>query len=304
MLSDLSVWLVSVENTGFASRLAMILAFMAALFHASFAALQNGRHDPWISRAAIDVALFLFTWPVALFLVPWPEPKHIWLFFWVFIIHNAYKAVQGMTYKRGAYTVVYPVVRGSSVLVTVIFSGVLFQEVYSIWQWTGIIVLVCGIFGLAIYNWQKMQVDRETLSAALGLAILSGVMVAAYTTFDAYGIRQMPDPLTFVFWFFAIDSITIPIVVFFWVKQEKLTIPTIRPLVLRGLAGSILAPLSFGCVMMATRLDSVGMAAALRETSVLFAALIGVLFLREPVGPKRTILMAMIAAGAVVINIG
>lgn len=277
---------------------------MAALFHASFAALQNGRDNPWISRAAIDIALFLLTWPIALFLVPWPELQHIWLFVGVFIIHNAYKAVQGMTYARGAYTVVYPVVRGSSVLVTVVVSGIIFQEVYSIWQWTGVIALVCGIFGLAIYNWQKLLVGRETLFAALGLAILSGIMVAAYTTFDAYGIRQMPDPLTFVFWFFAIDSITIPIVVFFWIKQGKLTIPTIRPLVLKGLAGSILAPLSFGCFMMATRLDSVGMAAALRETSVLFAAIIGVLFLRESVGPKRTVLMAMIAAGAVIINIG
>lgn len=304
LLGNLSAWLISVEGTDFASRLAMILALMAAVFHASFAALQNGRDNPWISRAAIDVALFLLAWPIALFLVPWPHAEHIWLFVGVFVIHNIYKAFQGMTYARGAYTVVYPVVRGSSVLATVIVSGIVFQEVYSIWQWSGVLSLVCGIFGLAVYNWRKLQVGRETLFSALGLAVLSGIMVAAYTTFDAYGIRQMPDPLTFVFWFFAIDSITIPLFVFVWVRQGKLSLSAIRPLVARGLAGAVLAPLSFGCVMMATRLDSVGIAAALRETSVLFAAFIGVLFLKETVGPRRVCLMALIVAGAILINVG
>ena len=185
-----------------------------------------------------------------------------------------------------------------------IVSGIVFQEVYSIWQWSGVLSLVCGIFGLAVYNWRKLQVGRETLFSALGLAVLSGIMVAAYTTFDAYGIRQMPDPLTFVFWFFAIDSITIPLFVFVWVRQGKLSLSAIRPLVARGLAGAVLAPLSFGCVMMATRLDSVGIAAALRETSVLFAAFIGVLFLKETVGPRRVCLMALIVAGAILINVG
>ena len=85
----------------------------------------------------------------------------------------------------------------------------------------------------------------------------------------------------------------------------RATVPgAIRPLVARGLAGSILAPLSFGCVMMATRLDSVGIAAALRETSVLFTAIIGVLFLKETVSPRRICLMALIVAGAILINLG
>ncbi len=304
MLGDLSAWLLSIEGTDFAPKLAMILALLAAVFHASFGALQNGRDNPWISRAAIDIALFLLAWPVALFLVPWPKAEHIWLFVGVFVIHNVYKAFQGMTYARGAYTVVYPVVRGSSVLATVIVSGIVFQEVYSVWQWSGIAALVLGIFGLGINSWRKLQTGRETLLPALGLAALTGIMVAAYTTFDAYGIRQMPDPLSFVFWFFAVDSITIPIFVFFWVRQWKLSVPALPPLVARGIAGGVLAPLSFGCIMMATRLDSVGIAVVLRETSVLFSALIGVLFLKETVGPRRIRLMALIVVGAILVRAG
>jgi hypothetical protein len=63
-------------------------------------------------------------------------------------------------------------------------SDIMFQEVYSIWQWPGVVAPVCGIFGLAVYNWRKLQVGCKALFSALELAVLSGIMVAAYTTFD------------------------------------------------------------------------------------------------------------------------
>ena len=80
--------------------------------------------------------------------------------------------------------------------------------------------------------------------------------------------------------------------------------PALPPLLLRGFVGGIIAFLSFGSIMMATRLDKVGEAAVLRETSTVFAALIGWLVLRETVGPRRIALMALIAAGAVLVELG
>ncbi|NCU21565.1 multidrug transporter, partial [Candidatus Falkowbacteria bacterium] len=74
------------------------------------------------------------------------------------------------------------------------------------------------------------------------------------------------------------------------------------PLVGRGMIGAVVAFFSFGCVMLATRLDKVGEAAVLRETSTVFAALIGWLVLGEKVGPVRAALMALIAAGAVIVE--
>jgi len=82
------------------------------------------------------------------------------------------------------------------------------------------------------------------------------------------------------------------------------TPPALAPLMRRGLLGGFIAYLSFGSVMLATRLDKVGEAAVLRETSTVFAALIGWFFLREVVGPVRAILMAIIALGAVVVEFG
>jgi drug/metabolite transporter (DMT)-like permease len=73
---------------------------------------------------------------------------------------------------------------------------------------------------------------------------------------------------------------------------------------MRGFFGGLIAFASFGSIMLATRLDKVGEAAVMRETSTVFAALIGWLVLKETVGPRRIALMALIAAGAVVVEMG
>ena len=80
--------------------------------------------------------------------------------------------------------------------------------------------------------------------------------------------------------------------------------PPLRPLLLRGWVGGLIAFASFGAIMLATRLDKVSEAAVLRETSTVFAALIGWLVLKETVGPRRIALMALIAAGAVIVEMG
>ena len=77
-----------------------------------------------------------------------------------------------------------------------------------------------------------------------------------------------------------------------------------RGAVARGLIGGVVAFFSFGSIMLATRLDKVGEAAVLRETSTVFAALIGWLVLKESTGPRRVTLMALIAAGAVIVELG
>ncbi|MEI4261768.1 DMT family transporter [Roseovarius sp. D0-M9] len=299
----MSDWLISIEGTASGQQLALALALMAALLHAVFGAIQKGRHDPWLTRGAVDFSYAALAAPIALFLVPWPEP-HMWIIFAaVWAIHTVYKILQAMAYSRGAFTVVYPVVRGTGPLFAVIGAYLLFGETFNLVQWMGVAVLLSGIFGLAIYNLIFLDVARDTLPAALTLAVMTGLLVAAYTTFDAYGIRETADPFTFLAWFFLIDGLSMPVIAAIrWRRMEAR--PDLGPLMLRGAIGGIIAPLSFGAIMLATRLDSVGEAAVLRETSAVFAALIGWLFLGETVGPRRTALMALIAAGAVIVEVG
>jgi drug/metabolite transporter (DMT)-like permease len=298
-----SAWLISLEGTEAGHLLAMALALLAALTHAVFGALQKGRHDPWLTRGAIDISYGVMAAPVALFVVPFPEP-HMWpIFGAVFVIHVVYKVMQAMAYSRGAYTVVYPVVRGTGPLFTVIGAYLLFGESFTGVQWLGVLVLTSGIFGLAIYNLIFLETERDTLKLAIGLAVFTGLLVALYTTYDAYGIRAAADPFTFLAWFFMFDGVAMPIIAAFrW--RNMTNRPDLGPLMGRGFIGGCLAFVSFGSVMVATRLDKVGEAAVLRETSTVFAALIGWLVLKETVGPRRIALMALIALGAVIVEFG
>ncbi|MBK5945829.1 multidrug transporter [Rhodobacter veldkampii DSM 11550] len=296
----MSAWLVGLEGTAAGHNVAMLLALAAAVLHAIFGALQKGRHDPWLSRAMIDLCYGVMALPVALFVVPWPEP-HMWpIFAGVFVIHAGYKLAQAASYDRGAYTVVYPVVRGTGPLFTVIGAGFLFGEHFSPGQWGGVGVLLAGIFGLAAYNLRTVTLERDTMVPALAFAVLTGLFVALYTTYDAYGIRATADPFTFLAWFFVVDAWLMPALA--WRRIARIGSSELLPLVGRGMIGAVVAFFSFGCVMLATRLDKVGEAAVLRETSTVFAALIGWLVLGEKVGPVRAALMALIAAGAVIVE--
>ena len=296
-------WLISIEGTEAGHHLALALALLAAFLHAVFGALQKGRHDPWLTRGAIDGSYCLMAAPFALFVVPWPEP-HMWpIFAGAWVIHCLYKLLQAAAYTRGAYTVVYPVVRGTGPLFTVIGAYWLFGEVFNGTQWLGVAVLMAGIFGLAAYNMMYLEAERETLNVALALAFVTGLFVALYTTYDAYGIRATANPFTFLAWFFMIDGFLMPMIAYRrWHRMENP--PAVAPLMQRGVIGGVIAFASFGSIMMATRLDNVGEAAILRETSTVFAALIGWLVLKETVGPRRVALMALIALGAVIVEFG
>ncbi len=299
----MSDWIISLEGTQAGQSFALMLAILAAFLHAVFGALQKGRYDPWLSRGAIDFSYGIMALPIALFVLPLPEAELIPIYVGVFLIHTVYKILQASAYSKGAYTVVYPVVRGTGPLFTVFGAYWLFGETFSATQWIGVGVLLAGIFGLALYNVLFLVSERDTLWSALGLAVVTGLFVALYTTYDAYGIRTAINPLTFLAWFFVVDSLAMPpYAVYRWVNMPNR--PPVGPLMIRGFIGGIVAFFSFGSIMLATRLDKVGEAAILRETSTIFAAFIGWVFLKETVGPRRILLMALIALGAVIVEFG
>ncbi|MEK9569420.1 MAG: multidrug transporter [Rhodobacterales bacterium] len=296
-------FIYEIEGTSLGSRVALWLALLAAFLHAVFGALQKGRHDPWLSRGAIDASSGLAMVPLAIFVVPIPEPRLWPIFLVIFLIHFIYKLLQAFAYSKGSFTVVYPVVRGTSPIFTVFGAYILFGETFSLTQWLGVLLLLVGIFGLALYNLIYLEKSRETLPVALIFAVCTGSFVAIYTTIDAYGIRLAIDPLAFIVWFFLFDSLSItPYAIYRWFNLIER--PNLFPLAIRGVAGGIVAFFSFGSIMLATRLDKVGEAAVLRETSTVFAAIIGWVFLKETVGPRRVLLMALIAFGAVVVELG
>jgi len=296
-------WLVSIAGTPEGARLATLLALMSAVAHASFGALQKGKHDPWMSRGAIDLWLAILSAPVALFLVPWPTGQTMVILLGALVIHFAYKLSMALAYEKAAYTAVYPVVRGSGPLFTVMAASIIFHEFFTPVQWAGVACLSGGILLLALRNLSEEKIDPAALKIGMLWAAIGGLTVAVYTTYDAWGIRQSLNPFTFLAWYFFITALDFPVLAYMRYRRmpEK---PALGALMLRGVAGAVIAWFSFGGVMLATRLGKVGEAAVLRETSTVFAALIGWFILGEKVGPRRLVLMTMIAAGAVLVEMG
>lgn len=297
MLGD---WVIAVEGTETGKQTALALALLAAVMHAALGALQKGRHDPWLTRGAVDIWVSVIALPVVLLLVPGPSVEMMILMPGVMLVHLAYKWVLAMAYSRAAFTAVYPVVRGTGPLATVLFAGFVFGEFFEPGQWAGVGLLSGGIFALAAYNLRTATVDRATLAAAMGLAVLTGLITAAYTVLDAYVIRLAQDPFTFIAWFFLLEVVLFPpLLGRRWRSAEDL-----KGLYRRGFFGAVIAWISFGSVFLATRLDKVGEAAALRETSVIFGALMGWFFLGEKIGPLRSAILILIALGAVLVEFG
>ena len=194
-------------------------------------------------------------------------------------------------------------VRGTGPLVTVIAASLFFGEHFTAIQWIGLACLSGGILLLAVRNLVEGAIDPRALRLGLAWALVAGVLVAIYTTYDAYGIRQSPDPFTFLAWFFFVTAIDFPVLAIWHYGRLKKQ-PVLGPLIWRGCVGAVIAWISFGGVLLATRLDKVGEAAVLRETSVVFAALIGWFIMGEKVGPRRLFLMTLIALGAVIVEMG
>ena len=296
-------WIVSLAGTELGAQLATMLALLSAVAHAVFGALQKGRHDPWLTRGAIDGWLVVISAPVAFLLVPWPSTLTWVLLAGAMVIHFAYKYTMAAAYEKAAYTVVYPVVRGTGPLVTVIAASMFFNEHYTAIQWIGVGCLSGGILLLAVRNLREEMIDLRSLQIGMIWAVAGGFLVAIYTTYDAYAIRTSVNPMTFLAWFFFLTALDFPILAA--LRYRAMTNPpTLRPLMWRGLIGAFIAWVSFGGVMIATRLDKVGEAAVLRETSTVFAALIGWFILGEKVGPRRLFLMGLVALGAVIVEMG
>ena len=285
------------------SGIATFLALISAIAHAAFGALQKGKHNPWLVRGSMDFWYFLISLPIALFLVPFPTAADWILLLGAFLIHTIYKIFHLMAYTRADYTAVYPVVRGISPIATVILAFFVFGEVFNLVQWMGVMVLSISIIFLGTNDIIRNKSDMLNLLAALFFAFITGVFVALYTVFDAFSVRSIENPFTFIIWLFVLDGIVIP-VYSFW-KWESLAVKVaLPPLMFKGIFGAFLAYLSFGSLMLASRIDNVGQAAVLRETSVIFALFFGWFFLRETVGLFKVILIIFIVLGAFLVKIG
>lgn len=304
----MSEMIVAMAGTPEGELLALVLALLSALAHATFGAINKGGADPYLNRGAINVCYGLMAAPFALFVFPWPSGPVWQVLALTFVVHVVYEWLQSAAFSKGDFTLVYPIARGTGPLATSIVAIFVFGEHLGALQWAGMALLSLSIWGLAAANLRARRIDIAALPGlkqAIGIALMTGAMIAVYTTIDAYGIRLAENPFTFLAWFFTMGAFGFPLIALWrWRTMAPARRPKPFDLVTRGVFGALIAFISFGAVMLATRLDKVGEAAALRETSIIFATAIGVLIFRERIDALCLGLIGLIAAAAMLVEFG
>ena len=203
--------------------------------------------------------------------------------------------------QRGDLSLVFPVMRGAAPLLTAVAALLLLGEALAPLAWAGLIAATFAVFSFALPP-SGVRLRDHPDRAALAWALATAVGVALYNVTDARGVRIAPDPFTFICWLFIVDPIPIAITVLL-VRRGALASAVAMKWRYGVIAGA-LSILSFGAALYAFSLIETAKVSALRETSVVFAAIMGSLFLGESFGRRRILAAIVLAAGLVLMQFG
>jgi drug/metabolite transporter (DMT)-like permease len=270
----------------------IMLALSAAALHAAWNAVLRTGADRLRTVTVMSFAMTLVALPLALIL-PLPASPA-----WPYLILSAclqvsYSVFLVAAYRHGQLGQVYPIVRGSVPLMVTIGGFVVAGQRLAILPLIGIVLVALGIMSLA------MGKERATTSTLL-LALATGAVIASYTTIDALGVHATGSPAVYATWICLIYGTLLPAT--FVAIRGRLALAIRSPETLKALAGGLVSLAAYGAVIVAFALGPAGPITALRETSVVFAALIGWLFLGEALTPRRIAACAVVALGAVCVG--
>jgi phosphonate utilization associated putative membrane protein len=278
---------------------------VGALLHASWNALVKSSGDK-----PLDIALVHFLGAVAaapLLLLAGLPPLVAWPYVGAsLLIHVAYYVTLNGAYQHGDLGVTYPVMRGSAPLLVALGSAALLDERLSAAAWAGVGAVTAGVLlvGLA-HPGQALHRRR-----ALGYALANAAVIACYTFVDGRGVRSSVaaggSAWSYVLLLFVLDGVPYPALVL-----ARRSAPARRAIVAYARRRWPLATLgglaslgSYGIALWAMTRAPVASVSALRETSVLFAAVLSVVVLKERFGPQRLAGAAVIVGGVVALRLG
>ena len=232
--------------------------------------------------------------------VAWPGPES-WLLLGASIaIHTAYHFALPMAYNHGDLGQVYPIARGSAP-VMVMAGGALFaNESPGVGALMGVLCLCAGVLSLALLK--ASAGTGNSSRKAVGYALLTGALIAAYTVVDALGARQSGSAIGFAVLITLGDGIATALVVMGWKGRRAFAVDR-HALWLCAAAGTMQMGAYWTAVWALARAP-MGQVSALRETSVLLVALVSAWLLKERVGPGRIVAAVLVFAGIVGIRLG
>jgi drug/metabolite transporter (DMT)-like permease len=210
------------------------------------------------------------------------------------LIHVIYSLLLVRMYRQGDFGVTYPVARGSSPLLIALGGMVLGAEFVSTVSAIGIVLVSAGIFTLARGG---EQLHGKNVSAALA----TGISIAAYSLTDGLGARVAGNAASYAAWMMLLYGLSMPWV-FMALRRGSgagLFAHRSRKDLAQAVGGGLVSVLGYGIVIWAMKYSPMGMVSALRETSVLFAAILGRIFLGEAFTVKKVAAAILIGAGAI-----
>jgi drug/metabolite transporter (DMT)-like permease len=270
---------------------------LAAILHASWNAMLHGNRDRYLSMTWMSIVIAIVS-TLVVAVLPLPAAGA-----WPFIIasglvHIVYNMSLIRSYRRSDLSVAYAIARGSSPLLVTLGAALFAREAISPVHALGIALISGGILTLALLD---KHVSRADMLAALS----TGAIIALYTVIDGLGVRQSGgQAVAYTAWMF----------MFYWLMPALFVASRGLPALLSpirthpasvgtSLVGGLVSIGAYGIVIWAMQSGAMGGVSALRETSVVFAALIGRLFLGEAMSAKRWAVCAVVAAGAVCLGL-
>jgi drug/metabolite transporter (DMT)-like permease len=268
----------------------------AAACHAGWNALIKVGLDPLSTTILIAVGAAVVSLVGLPFVglpasAAWP-----WLIASAFI-HLFYFAALAEAYRTGDLGQVYPIARGAAPLMTAAGSVFFVGEHLSLFGWSGIVALAAGVLLLSAPGGRIVDLDRR----AVGYALITALTICAYSLVDGLGARASQNPQAYVAWLFVANAIVL-VPYGLWRNASGMALALHR-FWARGIAGGALQALSYGIVLWAMTLAPIAIVAGLRETSVLFGAVIAVLVLKEPLRAARLLAAALIVCGLILIRL-
>ena len=267
------------------------LLLLAALLHASWNAfLRSGKDRLWTVVVMCTMAAAVSL--AAVFVLPKPGISS-----WPFIglsalLEITYCLLLVTAYEHGELAHVYPLARGVSPLLVTVGAMAFAHETPSAMTWIGVVLVSSGILSLSAAQ------DRQGFGPTL-FALATGVVVASFTLLDGVGVRLSGQPQSYAAWLFLLQGAPMP---FIYVIARKRLWPAIHFRETgRAMTAGLVSMTAYALVLWALNLGSIGPVAALRETSILFALVIGRVLLGERVMARRVASAATIAVGAFVL---
>ena len=273
------------------------LVLLAALLHASWNAMLHGNGDRLLSMTWMSIAMAAVATVVIVF-VPLPA-RAAWPYIVASgLVHILYNVSLVRSYRSSDLAQAYPIARGSSPLFVTLGAGLFAHETIGALQGLGIVMISGGIIAIAMKG-------RHVSRAGVQAALMTGVMIAVYTVIDGVGVRLSGGQvIAYTAWMF----------LFYWFMPilfvarrglAALLAPVRTAPMATGISmiGGLVSLTAYGIVIWALQSGAIGAVSALRETSVVFAVLIGRLFLRETVSAKSWLACVTVAGGTVFLGL-